>query len=112
MVESAPGSAGAKPNVHRSFHVVSSIRCTIDDTVVGSDGKVKRVVKGVKLGGTFQQPFAAGFVPAGAVRESFWTEPFFEMPKLQPPAFQGGDSFPIKHLNLDSLLADLIGDVL
>ena len=113
MVESAPGTAGsAKPNVHRSFHVVSSIRCTIDDNVVDGDGRVKRVVKGVKLGGTVQQPFAAGFVPSGAVPENFWTEPFFEMPKLQPPTFQGGDTFPIKHLNLDGLLADLIGDVL
>ncbi len=110
MVESAPTSA--KPNVRRSFHVISSVRCTIDDNVVDSDGKVKRVVKGVKLGGTVQQPFSAGFVPAGAVPKSFWSQPYFEMPKLQPPAFQGGDTFPIEHLNLDSLLVELLGDAL
>jgi predicted YcjX-like family ATPase len=110
MVESASGSA--KPISHRSFHVISSIRCTVDDNVTDSDGRVKRVVKGVKLGGTVQQPFSAGFVPAGAVPNSFWSQPYFEMPKLQPPAFQGGDTFPIEHLNLDSLLVELLGDAL
>jgi predicted YcjX-like family ATPase len=66
----------------------------------------------VKLGGMVQQPFAAGFVPAGAVLNSFWSQPYFDMPKLQPPAFQGGDTFPIEHLNLDSLLVELLGDAL
>jgi predicted YcjX-like family ATPase len=110
MVDSGP--TNAKPNVRRSFHVISSVRCTVDDNVVDNDGRVKRVVRGVKLGGTVQQPFSAGFVPAGAVQKSFWSQPFFEMPKLQPPAFQGGDTFPIEHLNLDGLLAELLGDVL
>jgi uncharacterized protein len=110
MVESAAGST--KPISHRSFHLISSIRCTTDDDVVDSDGKVKRVVRGVKLGDTVQQPFSAGIVPAGAVPNSFWSQPYFEMPKLQPPAFQGGDTFPIEHLNLDSLLAELLGDAL
>ena len=73
---------------------------------------MKRVVRGVPLGGTVQQVFEAGFVPSGAAPENFWTEPFFEMPKLQPPTFQGGDTFSIEHLNLDGLLAELIGDVL
>lgn len=51
-------------------------------------------------------------MPSGAVPENFWTQPFFEMPELQPPVFEGGDTFPIAHVNLDGLLADLIGDVL
>ena len=51
-------------------------------------------------------------MPSGAVPENFLTQPFFEMPQLRPPAFQGGDTFPIEHLNLDGLLAELIGDVL
>jgi uncharacterized protein len=112
MVEPAPGSAGSAKSDNRSFHVVSSIRCTIDDNVVDSDERVKRVVKGVPLGDTVQQAFWVGFVPSGAVPENFWTHPFFELPTLQPPTFQGGDTFPIEHLNLDALLADLIGDVL
>jgi predicted YcjX-like family ATPase len=110
MVES--GSTNAKPHVRRTFHVISSVRCTIDDNVTDSDGRVKRVVRGVKLGGAVQQPFYAGIVPSGEVKKHFWAQPYFEMPKLQPPAFQGGDTFPIEHLNLDGLLVELLGDVL
>lgn len=110
MVQSAPGAA--KASVQPSFHVVSSIRCTTDADFKPTHGPVQRVVVGVPLGGILQKPFFAGNVPAGLVPETFWNNDFFEMPKLRPPEFPGGDSYPIEHLNLDGLLVDLIGDAL
>lgn len=110
MVDSTPGAT--KPGVQQSFHVISSIRCTTDNDFVPKNGPPKRVVMGVPLGQTQQKPFSAGNVPAGVVPPSFWKLPYLEVPKLRPPAFRAGDSFPIEHINLDGLLVHLLGDVL
>ena len=110
MVGAAQGAA--KLSSHRTFHVVSSIRCTTDDDYVPLDGPPKRVVMGVPLGQTQQKPFSAGSVPAGVVPPAFFKRPYLEVPVLRPPAFQGGDAFPIENINLDRLLVQLLGDVL
>ncbi|MGD9879317.1 MAG: YcjX family protein [Reyranella sp.] len=110
MVEAAPGAHGSA--VGRSFHFVSSIRCTSDANAPGKDGVVTRVVMGTKLGEEHQRAFYPGIVPAGDVPSVFWTKPYFVLPKLRPPVLQPGDAHPVDHINLDSLLVDLIGDAL
>lgn len=110
MVESAPGAHGNA--LGRSFHFVSSLRCTSDANAPAKDGVVTRVVMGTKLGEEHQRAFYPGIVPAGDVPAVFWTKPFFVLPKLRPPLLQPGDASPVDHINLDSLLVDLIGDAL
>lgn len=110
LVDSAPGATGTA--LGRSFHFVSSIRCTTDDNAPGANGIVERVVMGTKLGEDYQRAFTPGVVPAGDVPPVFWTKPFFVMPKLRPPLLQPGDASPIEHINLDTLLTELIGDAL
>jgi predicted YcjX-like family ATPase len=110
MVESAPGAHGNA--LGRSFHFVSSLRCTSDANAPGKDGVVTRVVMGTQLGEQNQRAFYPGIVPAGDVPPVFWTKPYFVLPKLRPPVLQSGDTHPVDHINLDSLLVDLIGDTL
>ncbi|MFO1158789.1 MAG: YcjX family protein [Reyranellaceae bacterium] len=110
MVESAPGAHGNA--LGGSFHFVSSLRCTSDANAPAKDGVVTRVVMGTKLGEHHQRAFYPGIVPAGDVPAVFWTKPYFVLPKLRPPALQPGDAHPVDHINLDSLLVDLIGDAL
>jgi uncharacterized protein len=106
------GPKAAKGNTKRTFHAVSAVRCTTDADVTDPEGRVHRAVLGVPLGDTRQRPFRAGHVPAGAVRDTYWTNPYFEMPVLRPPDFRGGDAYPIDQMNLDEVLVALLGDVL
>lgn len=110
LVDSAPGAKGAAQG--RSFHFVSSIRCTTDADGPGPDGVVTRVVMGTQLGEDHQRAFSPGVVPAGEVPPVYWTKPYYVLPRLRPPILQPGDASPISHINLDALLTDLIGDAL
>jgi len=110
MIEAAPGAHGNA--LGRSFHYVSAIRCTSDANAPAKDGVVTRVVMGTKLGEEHQRAFYPGIVPAGDVPPVFWTKPYFVLPKLRPPLLRPGDAHPVDHINLDSLLVDLIGDAL
>jgi len=110
MVQSGSGSRTG--NANRTFHAVSAVRCTTDADVTDSEGRVHRAVLGVPLGDKNKRPFRAGNVPAGAVRDTYWTNPYFVMPVLRPPVFRGGGAYPIEHINLDEVIVALLGDVL
>ncbi|WP_156910172.1 YcjX family protein [Rubritepida flocculans] len=95
-----------------TYHAVAAVNCTTDVDVTDSEGRKRRAVMGLPLGQSRQRPFDAGYVPAGEVPPAYWSNKYFAMPQLAPPEFPAGDAHPIPHLNLDSVLADLLGDVL
>ncbi|UPY38583.1 YcjX family protein [Sediminicoccus sp. KRV36] len=106
------GQASVTEEARRSFHAVSAVRCTRDGDFTDADGRVQRAVFGVPLGANRERPFKPGTVPAGEVPESYWSNAYFVMPQLRPPAFRGGDAHPIENLNLDDILVALLGDAL
>ncbi len=106
MVGSAPRRA------RQSVHAAAALRCTVDADGPMVDGRASRVVMGVPLGETRQRAFSPGTVPAGPVPPGFWNSPYFVMPQLRPPLLGTGDGMPLDHLNLDEVLADLLGEAL
>ena len=70
------------------------------------------VVTGVPLGETRQRPFSPGIVPAGTVPPDYWSDRFFELPRLHPPEVAAGSAQPMDHIGLDALLVALLEDVL
>lgn len=106
------GSGVTRGRSQQSFHAASAVRCTTDADVTDAEGRVHRAVLGTPLGESNRRPFRAGNVPAGAVRDTYWTNPYFVMPTLRPPDLRGGSPYPIEHINLDEILVSLLGDVL
>jgi predicted YcjX-like family ATPase len=102
-------AGGARPR--SSFHALAAIRCTRDDRLE-IDGRMTPVVMGVPLGETRQRPFSPGIVPAGAVSPDYWSDRFFELPRLHPPEVAAGSAQPMDHIGLDALLVALLEDVL
>ena len=100
---------GTRP--HASFHALAAIRCTRDDRIE-VEGRMTPVVMGVPLGETRQRPFSPGIVPAGPVPPDYWSDRFFELPRLHPPELPLGEAQPIDHIGMDALLVALLEDVL
>lgn len=100
---------GTRPRA--SFHALAALRCTRDDRLE-VDGRMTPVVMGVPLGEARQRPFSPGIVPAGPVPPEYWSDRFFDLPRLHPPAVAAGSAQPIDHIGLDALLVALLEDVL
>jgi predicted YcjX-like family ATPase len=94
-----------------SVHAVAAIRCT-EDAVATLEGRAVAAVRGVLLEGGRSARVYPGEVPMRRPDAAFWDHAFFEMPVFQPPRLEGDGTAGIPHLNLDVLLASLIGDLL
>jgi predicted YcjX-like family ATPase len=95
---------------------VAALRCTEDDVVtlggpLGLGGRTVAAVRGVLPNGKLARVYP-GEVPLRPPGAEFWTHELFQMPAFQPPRLnaEGRDGLP--HLELDRLLAWLIGDLL
>jgi len=96
-----------------SVHQICALRCTTDADAPDGEGRVQRVVMGVPLGGTRQQAFRPGPVPAGAVPENYWANRYFALPQFRPPEFPAGKGDPpVAHIGMDALLLALLEDAL
>lgn len=100
------------PREAEAFFAAAAARCTEDGAIQREDGGQERVVFGVPLGGDRQRPFRTGVLPAGPVPEAYWGGSYMSLPQFAPPAFRPGAPHPIAHLQLDEVLAALLGDVL
>jgi hypothetical protein len=94
-----------------SVHAIAAIRCTEDD-VATLEGRPVAVVRGVLMENGRVGKVYPGEVPLRRPDAAFWEHAFFEMPVFQPPRLDAGGRSGIPHLGLDTLLAQLIGDLL
>ncbi len=94
-----------------SYHVASSLRAASDGTAKIGDHHVP-VVQGIKLGESVVRSCYVGEVPSGAPPESFWGQPYFEMPVFTPPRIDATGRSGIPHLHMDDILDELIGGLL
>lgn len=58
------------------------------------------------------RPFYIGDVPASIPPESFWSDRYIDIPVFRPPPIDPAGQTGIRHLNLDQVLDDAIGDLL
>jgi uncharacterized protein len=94
-----------------SFHTVAAVLSTRDD-IGNVDGRPVEVVRGRVLGEDRDRGFFPGDVPSGWPPESFWSKPFFDLPRFKPPRIDPTGQFGIPHLGLDEVMASLLSDVL
>ena len=99
---SAPGDVPSQP------FAIASVRCTADATMT-LGGRAVSAVEGVKPGVGRVRSYP-GEVPDGTPPDSFWSQPFFDLPNFLPPRLQPGAGVP--ELGLDALLAFLLEDLL
>ncbi|MDO9707954.1 YcjX family protein [Paracraurococcus lichenis] len=97
--------------VTTSVHALASIRCTEDD-VATLDGRPVAAVRGVLLANRRAAKVYPGEIPLRPPEPGFWEHGFFEMPEFQPPRLDPAGGAGVPHLELDALVAALIGDVL
>ena len=95
-----------------TFHTIASVLCTHDDVDTDANGIRTPVVVGVPVGDTKARPFSPGIIPAGAIPPGFFAAEIFRLPVFSPPAILGGAAGNVPHAGLDTLLTDLIGDLL
>lgn len=105
--ESRQTAAGAQV----SYRVAASLRSTEDDVAL-LDGRPVQVVKGRVIGEDKVRPFYVGDVPVAMPPESFWSGGFFELPRFCPPPIDPSGQDGLPHLGLDTVLEDLLGDLL
>ncbi len=94
-----------------SYHVAASILSTVDGTG-NIDGRAVEIVQGIPLGEEHARGFYPGTVPSSRPPESFWTNPYFEMPIFTPPRITPDGSAGIPHLGLDKVWHALLRDAL
>ncbi len=94
-----------------SVHAIAAMRCTEDD-VATLEGRPVAAVRGVLLEDGRSAKVYPGEVPLRRPDAGFWQHAFFEMPVFQPPRLDAEGRAGIPHLNLDGLVAALIGDLL
>ncbi|BBK43075.1 hypothetical protein STVA_30950 [Allostella vacuolata] len=90
---------------------LASVRCTEDDETV-LEGRPMQVVRGVPLAGGRQVKFFPGTIPIRppAPDDTFWSRPFFAMPRFQPPRLDRAETAGIGHIGLDEALDFLVAD--
>ncbi len=106
-VESRQNAAGAAV----SYQVAASI-CSTEDGSATLDGRSVHVVKGRILGEDKVRPFHVGMVPTSMPPDDFWSERFFELPRFRPPPIDPTPGSGLRHIGLDVVLDDLLGDLL
>lgn len=107
----APQGRATTAGVTTTVHSMASIRCTEDD-VVTLDGRPVAAVRGKLLSNGKTAKVYPGDVPLRPPPPDYWAQGFFEMPEFQPPRLDPAGSHGVPHLNLDTVVAALIGDVL
>lgn len=93
-----------------SVHALAAIRCTEDD-VATLEGRPVAAVRGLLADGRSAKVYP-GEVPLRPPEPGYWAHGFFEMPEFQPPRLGPDGVSGVPHMELDTLLAWLIGDLL
>jgi predicted YcjX-like family ATPase len=109
LLEALTRTAGRA--AHRG-HVIAAVLSTTDGAPQMLDGRAVETVTGVLLGEDRARPVFVGDVPSAQPPESFWNRPHFALPVFRPPRIDPGGTQGIPHLGLDTLLVDLLGDLL
>jgi hypothetical protein len=108
LVGRAPAAPGGAAT---SVHAIAALRCTVDD-VATLEGRAVAAVRGVLLEGGQSAKVYPGEVPLRRPDASFWDAPLFQMPVFQPPLLEGDGARGVPHLGMDTLMAEVIGDLL
>jgi uncharacterized protein len=88
---------------------LASVRCT-EDFVWTLEGRPVSAVRG-RVEGQGLVASYPGEVPHTPPDAEFWRHPFLAIPDLQPMRLSLGGRGPVPHINLDSLLVFLLGDL-
>lgn len=90
---------------------VAAVRCT-EDFVWTLDGHPVSAVRGRVLGDERLTRSYPGEVPDRSPDARFWQHPFLRLPQFEPARLTQGGRVGVPHWGLDTLLADLLEDVL
>ena len=95
-----------------SYHVAASILSTRDGWLDHDDRPREAIVWGRRLGATKEMAYQTGSIPISRPPEEFWSGRYFDLPTFTPPAIDASGAMGIRHLGIDSVMAELIGDQL
>ena len=90
---------------------LAAVRCT-EDVVWALDGHPVSAVRGRTLGAARAARSYPGEVPDTLPDAAFWAHPFLAPPPFEPMQLRLGGRAGIAHINLDSVLAFLLEDLL
>ena len=107
----APKDRVGAAGVVTSVHSMAALRCTEDD-VVTLEGRPVAAVRGLLLESGKPAKVYPGDIPLKPPGPDYWQQGFFQMPDFRPPRFDRAGRHGVQHLDLDTVLASLIGDVL
>lgn len=93
-----------------SYHVAASVLSTRDGWRDHDDRPREAIVWGRRLGGGKEMAYQTGSIPIMRPPEEFWSGRYFELPTFTPPAIDASGALGIRHLGIDGVMAELIGD--
>jgi predicted YcjX-like family ATPase len=100
-----------RSGVRSASFAVAAVRCT-EDVVWTLDGHPVSAVRGRVVGAERAGRSYPGEVPDKPPGAEFWEHPFLALPDFEPMRLPLGGKGGVPHVNLDALLAFLLGDVL